>query len=315
MPQPTVNLENFVSANQWDLNLQIVPPPQSKSVGFRFSPAFPAQSWNTKWKVLSWVSQKTSLGTKTKISFSFQHCPHTILKSVLAYNLNATKRNHTRWPKNAGFSSFWSIWSKHPLKHQLGHPPRTQLLECVRSVDGVHAEAVSTVSMLRSNYPSSAVGGWWGRKGARREILENKWHGGGTEQPCCQSLMLDTCARITDGYFEVLWDISRYIEVLLGTLRYFEVLWGTSRYSRAWHVAGPANLWCWTPGGRRWNASLLVGEVVSCPGQKIFRGVTNVFLGKPPSLPPPHLTHLLQVPPLLVLLLPFPFSFLSVGPG
>ena len=99
------------------------PPTQSKSVGFRFSPAFPAQSWNTKWKVLSWVSQKTSLGTKTKISFSFQHCPHTILKSVLAYNLNATKRNHTRWPKNAGFSSFWSIWSKHPLKHQLGHPP------------------------------------------------------------------------------------------------------------------------------------------------------------------------------------------------
>ena len=42
-----------------------------------------------------------------------------------------------------------------------------------------------------------------------------------------------------------------------------------------------------------------------------FRGVTNVFLGKHP------ITHrLLQVPPpLLVLLLLFPFTFLPVGEG
>ena len=44
------------------------------------------------------------------------------------------------------------------------------------------------------------------------------------------------------------------------------------------------------------------GHGRGCRGQKIFRGVTNVFLGKPPLL----LIRLLQLPPMLVLQLPFP---------
>ena len=37
-----------------------------------------------------------------------------------------------------------------------------------------------------------------------------------------------------------------------------------------------------------WSWNLLVGEVECCPGQKIFRGVTNVFLGRPPQSSPTY---------------------------
>ena len=78
----------------------------------------------------------------------------------------------------------------------LVQPVQLKLEKLTIDVDGVHAPI-----------QLSFFCGWW-VAGKKRCKKEKYWRtndtAAGTEQPCCQSLMLDTCAQMTARYFEVL---------------------------------------------------------------------------------------------------------------
>ena len=210
LPRPTIYLEIFVFENQWDLNLQIILPPLSKSIGFRFSPRISSSKLKHKVKGTLEGFPENLSSQNNKISFCFQLYPtHTQFWSLywtelsLAYHLDAAKRNHTHWPKNVGFNSFWSIWSKHS-PDTTGTPPQDTTFRICPWCPwcGGSWEAVS---MLQSNYPSSAVGGWLGRKGARRRNIGEQ--------------MTRRLARSCPA--ANLWCWTPVLRWLLGTLRYF----------------------------------------------------------------------------------------------